>query len=131
RREREVDRAQLRQQVCCGCDGRVELAIAVDPHAALAGTDHVGYLAGGDRLFRYSSREVRDDLAIGLLEQVNGYELAESDFLDTGLVVEVGGRAPRQGRECLLAAPVVAEARKVQLDILESAGAVGPKAIDG
>ena len=55
-----------------------------------------------------------------LLEDVDGYEVAEADIVKRGGVVEVAGRALGEGDESFLAAPVVPEARKVQLNVLEA-----------
>src|SRR5690606_21659851 len=112
-------------------DGPVELLIATNPHAALADTNNVEHFPRRHCLLGDSLGEVAQNLLVGLLEDVLAEQFPKTCRLNPRRIVQVGGRPPRQVRECLLAASVVAEARKVQLDVLESAGAVGPKAIDG
>ena len=111
-------------------DRRVELAVAVDPHAALARAHHLGDLAGGDGLLGDRARKVADDLLVGLLEQVDGDQVAEARVLDASTCSR--GQRPRAWRASpgVLAAPVVAQAGEVELDVLQAARAVGLEAVD-
>src|SRR5262249_47320666 len=124
RRKREVNRAQFGQQLRRRTNGRVELPVTINPYAALASAHHFGDFTGGYSLVRDGTREVRDDLAVGFFEQVDRDELAKTHVFDAGLIVEVGGRTLRERRECFLAATIVAEAREVELNVLEAAGSV-------
>ena len=107
------------------------LPVSVDPDAALAAADDLGDLAGRDVPFGDGTGEVADDLTVDLLEQVVAQQVAEARVLDGAGVVQVACRALRKGFQCLLAAPIVAQAGKVELDVPQAAGTVGFEPDDG
>ena len=129
-REGEVDSAQFRQQLGCCVDSDVQLTVAIDPDAALTGTYDLCDLAGGDGLLGNRLSEGTDDLSVGLLEQVVANEFSEVDVLDARLIVEICGGPLCQDRKSSLTSSVVAQARKVELDVLKTARTIRLEAVD-
>ena len=131
RLHREIQRGELAQQFGGTGDSRVELPVAIDPHAALPCPHYLGNLARGDGLLGHRTREVADDLLVGLLEQVDRHQVTEARVLDHRGVVEVACRALGERGERVLAAPVVPQTREVELDVLQTTRPVRLEAVDG